>query len=157
VIFLVQVISLIRTKNTNLCGSKNYVQSLGLKNLDEWRKWSKTDARPHDIPTNPQRTYSSEWKGNGDFLGTGTLANKNIKFRSFKDARVYVRTLNLKNSAEWNNFAKSEAKPLDIPAKPFRTYSKEWMGYGDFLVQAPLQVNVWNLDPSRKRKYMLKI
>ena len=39
-------------------------RSLKLKNEKGWREWCKGDARPADIPTNPNRTYKAcGWKG----------------------------------------------------------------------------------------------
>ena len=55
------------------------------------------------------------------------------KFRSFSEARKFVRSLQLKNVDAWYKFTKSDDRPVDIPAKPSRTYKKEWIGWGDFL------------------------
>ena len=55
-------------------------------------------------------------------------------FRSFEDARAYVRTLNLKSKVEWNAWRKSRARPHDIPSTPHVTYaSSGWLSYVDFL------------------------
>jgi len=56
------------------------------------------------------------------------------KFRSFPDARKFVRKLKLKSQNEWNLYRKSGKNPDDIPAAPHRTYkNKGWKGYGDWL------------------------
>ena len=56
------------------------------------------------------------------------------KFRSFKDARKFVHTLNLKSVAEWRKFTKTTKKPDDIPATPDKSYkNKGWIGFGDWL------------------------
>ena len=51
--------------------------------------------KPIDIPASPSETYKDEWKGMGDWLGTGKVAPGNM--RPFKEARAYVRKLKLKN------------------------------------------------------------
>ena len=74
----------------------------------------------------------------GDFLGyaegQGAKSTRNSKFRTFEDARAYVRTLGLKSAKEWNAWSKSGARPHDIPSTPQTTYkSSGWTSYGDFL------------------------
>ncbi|XRB10764.1 hypothetical protein RI054_01g05780 [Pseudoscourfieldia marina] len=51
--------------------ARAYVRTLGLKSKKEWEVWSKSSgARPHDIPSAPQKTYkSSGWTSYPDFLG----------------------------------------------------------------------------------------
>ena len=50
--------------------ARTYVRKLGLKSFREWKAWSSSDARPHDIPSRPDQTYaSSGWTSYGDFLG----------------------------------------------------------------------------------------
>ena len=116
--------------------AREYVRTLGLKSAKEWQAWSKSGARPHDIPANPNKIYkSSGWMSFGDFLG---YADGKVKvassFRSFKDARAYVRTLGLKSQKEWEAWSKSGARPHDIPANPNKIYkSSGWMSFGDFL------------------------
>jgi hypothetical protein len=113
--------------------AKRFVQSLGFKNKNDWYAWSKTTSRPKDIPGIPSRKYLDEWQGWGDFLGTNTIAPQNREYRSFKEARAYVRSLYLNNQTEWHSFVNSSAKHEDIPRAPHVVYSEEWQGWGDFL------------------------
>ena len=54
----------------------------------------------------------------GDWFGTGNIGYRNMKWRSFKKAREYVRKLNLKGWREyWNYFDKGKI-PRDIPRGP---------------------------------------
>ena len=39
--------------------ARAYVHTLGLKSAEEWRAWRASDARPHDIPSNPYHEYAS--------------------------------------------------------------------------------------------------
>ncbi|XRA96633.1 methyltransferase domain-containing protein [Pycnococcus provasolii] len=119
--------------------ARTYVRTLGLKSWKEWHAWSKSGARPHDIPSTPNVTYaSSGWLSYGDFLGyaVGKQAQKRkeSKFRSFEDARTYVRTLGLKSAKEWEAWKASGKRPCDIPSHPQTTYKQSgWLSYGDFL------------------------
>ena len=62
------------------------------------------------------------------------------KFRSFEDARAYVRTLGLKSNEKWREWSKSGKRPHDIPSHPDVTYaSSGWISYPDFLGYADSQ------------------
>jgi hypothetical protein len=110
--------------------AREYARSLGLKSQTEWVAWRQTDARPPDIPTNPHTIYTDEWVGYWDWLGTG---NRRGGWRSFEEAREYVRGLGLKDKAEWSEYVESGAKPDDIPAAPRSVYEEEWQGIRDWL------------------------
>ena len=129
--------------------ARTYVRTLGLKSRDAWREWSSSGARPHDIPSHPDRTYaSSGWTSYGDFLGYAEGPGSRGSFRTFQDARTYVRTLGLKSKEEWNAWSKSGERPHDIPSTPSTTYaSSGWISYPDFLGYAEGQEAI-----VRKRK-----
>ncbi|MBT7317202.1 MAG: DEAD/DEAH box helicase family protein [Lentimicrobiaceae bacterium] len=115
--------------------AKKYVHKLKLKNSSEWRKYSKSLEKPHDIPASPEKVYkNSGWNGFGEWLGTGRLSSKDISYRNFKYARKFVHNLLLKNTNEWKEYCNSEKKPEDIPAYPNQTYKDNgWKSMGDWL------------------------
>jgi superfamily II DNA or RNA helicase len=125
--------------------ARTFVHSLKLKGVDEWYKFCRgqlpnKEARPLAIPFKPERTYLGKgWNGYGDWLGTGTIANFDKKFRPFEVARAFVRSLKLNNTQEWNKFCKGQLpekgmRPTDIPTTPSRTYAKlGWKGFDDWL------------------------
>lgn len=57
------------------------------------------------------------------------------KYRSFKDARDFSRSIGLKNLREWQSFVKTTEFPNDIPTNPGKTrgWENEWKGWGDWL------------------------
>ena len=122
--------------------ARAFVRKLKLKNLKEWDLYYKNKLigfkeKPPYIPTNPMQTYKYEFKGMGDWLGTDRVANKNRIFKSFKEARTFVRKLKLKNLKEWKLYCKNKLKgykekPADIPAHP-DYYKSEWRGFRDWL------------------------
>ena len=70
----------------------------------------------------------------GDWLGTGYIHYTEKKYRKFKEARKYVRLLNLKKKKKWEELCKSGKLPNDIHKKPDRKYrDKGWISWGDFL------------------------
>ena len=111
-----------------------FIHELKLKNGQDWKTWTKSEAKPDDIPCNPNTVYKDKgWIGWGDWLGTGVIANQNRIFRDFEEARAYIHQLQLKNSQEWFDWIKSGAKPDDIPCNPNLIYKdKGWIGYGDW-------------------------
>ena len=120
--------------------AKKYAQSLKLKNQNEWIKFTKSKDFPHDIPKAPHSYYKKEWTSLGEFLGTDTVATQLRKYKSFKDARNYARSLKLnyqqgklKSSQKWFKHIKSKGIPKDIPSDVIRIYKKEWKGWPDFL------------------------
>jgi superfamily II DNA or RNA helicase len=113
--------------------AREFVHTLGLKSSKEWNRYRKSGKRPSDIPTNPNTAYKKAWKGWGDWLGTGRIADQYRVYRQFEDARKFVHTLGLKSIEEWREYCRSGKKPSDIPYKPSRTYKKDWKGDNDWL------------------------
>jgi hypothetical protein len=113
--------------------ARKLVHSLGLKSRTEWRKFVKSSKKPEKLPSNPARTYKQQWKGFGDWLGTGTVAVFKRKFRPFEEARKFARSLVLRSQTEWAEYCKLNKLPFDVPTSPRRTYTREWKGWGDWL------------------------
>ena len=113
--------------------SKQFVSKLGLKNWNDWSNYCKSGKNPPDIPSNPNKSYKKQWRGWGDWLGTGYVANQNREFRSFKNARGYIQSLRLESKAGWGKYSRSARKPKDIPSNPSHIYKKQWRGWGDWL------------------------
>jgi hypothetical protein len=114
--------------------ARKFVQKLGLKNRKEWQEYYKSGKKPEDIPANPNRDYKKDFKGLGDFLGTGIVSTQDRTYRSFESARKFVQKLGLKNRKEWQEYYKSGKKPEDIPGNPNLVYkNKGWESMGNWL------------------------
>ena len=113
--------------------ARKRVHNLNLGSLSNWLEFCKSGNKPQDIPSNPAQVYSNDWISYGDWLGTGRIADKYRKYRKFEEARWFIQTLGLKGVTGWKNFSDSGKKPEDIPAKPYRTYKKNWISWGDWL------------------------
>jgi superfamily II DNA or RNA helicase len=109
------------------------VRSLKLGSREAYLTWIKSADRREDIPANPPRSYKAEWKSWGDFLGTDRVATQNRVYRSFVQARNYVRLLKLSSKADFANAVKLGEIPEDIPRDPSGTYQSEWISWGDWL------------------------
>jgi superfamily II DNA or RNA helicase len=115
--------------------ARAFARALGLKSETEWREYCKSGKKPADIPASPRSLYAeSGWSGWGDWLGTGNVFHSLLQFRSFTNARAFVRKLGLKSQTEWKNYCKSGKKPTDIPANAYAVYYRTgWSGWGDWL------------------------
>ena len=115
--------------------AEEFVHKLSLKNQKEWGKYCKSGKLPIDIPKAPSRHYENNgWISWGDWFGTGYIANSNRKYRNFKQARKFVRSLNLKTQNEWVEYCKLNKKPIDIPATPGFIYKDDgWISMSDWL------------------------
>jgi hypothetical protein len=131
----------------NFCSFKDareFAQSLGLKSKTGWEKYCKSGDKPDKIPRSPEKTYKKEWKGVGDFLGTGNVKPSDKQFCSFESAREFAQSLGLKNLVEWKRYCKSGDKPSDIPSNPYNIYKKQgtWITWGDFLGTNRISVKI---------------
>ena len=116
--------------------ARRFAIKLGFKSGNEWIKFAKENKKLLDekrIPASPRNVYEKEWQSMGDWLGTGNISNADKKFKPFKDARKFVRSLKIKSQSGWSKYKKSGKKPTDIPATPTLVYKKEWVSWADWL------------------------
>ena len=112
-----------------------HARSLKLKGMREWRAWSKSDARPANIPSTPDSVYKhGGWQGYGHWLGTGNIHGKDQQFLPFKEALLHARSLKLKNKRDWEAWRKSGARQANVPSSPDRIYKHDgWQGWWHWL------------------------
>jgi hypothetical protein len=136
--------------------ARAFAHSLSLKSEHEWRAYCKSGKKPPDIPGKPSVTYADTgWVGMGDWLSTGAIATRFRKYRSFKDARAFVHSLDLKSRSEWEKYCGSGKKPADIPATPWKTYvTTGWAGIGDWLGTGRLRGAGWR--PFNKARMLVR-
>ena len=88
--------------------ARKFVRSLGLKNRQEWRKYSHSRKLPEDIPKSVEVYYRGRgWINMGDWIGTGYIRGDQREFWSFTKSRAYVHSLKLKGEKEIRIFYKS--------------------------------------------------
>ncbi|HXC44364.1 MAG TPA: hypothetical protein VNY51_12685 [Candidatus Dormibacteraeota bacterium] len=106
--------------------ARRFARMLQLVTIEEWRRYCKSGKKPCDIPSAPAVTYKHEgWTNMRDWLGYEG-------FRSFEDAREFVRGLGLESTAEWLQYCKSGDKPSDIPSDAAGVYKDHgWISIGD--------------------------
>lgn len=68
------------------------------------------------------------------------------EFKNFKEARKFVKSLNLQSKSSWENYCKSGKKPDNIPYAVRGHYLKKgWISWGDFL-------GTGNISPTEKKQ-----
>ena len=117
-----------------------YARSLGLANRNEWiafcRTWTGNQRElPPDIPATPQRVYADQgWLGYRDWLGVSGR-----QYRSYEDARDFVRALGISRQRDWVAYCRGDLdghppRPRDIPHDLSNIYrDRGWVSWGDFL------------------------
>ena len=112
--------------------SKKFVQNLKLKSQKEWNEFCVSGEKPEELHPTPSRKFKNKgWKGFGDFLGNGNVANHKKVYWSFSKAKKYMYSLNPRigsKQKDWKEFAKT-MKPEEIPSHPWTHYKEE--GYID--------------------------
>ena len=109
--------------------ARGFVRSLKLRGKREWQQYAKTGERPDDIPSHPEKIYKNNgWKDWVDWL---RIQSK--EWRPFEEARDFTRSLQLKNTREWEEYRNSGKKPDDIPSHPNVIYKNDWISWSDWL------------------------
>ena len=151
--------------------ARKFIRELKLKSGKEWNlyiagKLRRLGRPPVNIPTNVQRVYKNKgWKGLGDWLGTGRIADQEKIYRTFKQARSFAHSLKLKKYSEWRDFTKGlnpdlGSLPADIPANPNSTYkSSGWTTFSDWLghENASRHRRMWTYEKSAAYVRMLRL
>lgn len=136
-------------KNPNFLSyeeAKAYIQTEMIESRRNYEAWFQR-VQPKALPRFPYRVYK-EWVSWNDFLGVNNkfIKKRQVKWRIFDEAVKWAHTLKLKNQAEWTEFARSGAKPDDIPMRPDVAYAK-WVSWNHWLGNKPSErVKVANAD-----------
>jgi hypothetical protein len=58
-----------------------------------------------------------------------------LEFKSYEEARSFVRSLRIRTSYDYISWSKSGERPASIPSNPNIIYgrSREWVSWGEFL------------------------
>jgi len=113
------------------------IQKNNISTRDQLTDFRKSYKNREKIPGHPWDVYKTQgtWVSWPDFTGTGKVANQNREFKSFKDAKIFAISLNLKGEKEWRKYTQTNKIPKDIPVAPDILYKKQgtWTTWGDFL------------------------
>ncbi|MDC1198439.1 DEAD/DEAH box helicase family protein [Flavobacteriaceae bacterium] len=112
-----------------------WVKQFKFKSQKDWYSYVRENTLPNNIPKTPVQVYNNNgWKGWGEFLGTGNIANFNRVFKKYSEARQYILKFNIKTKDEYIEKHQKKIFSDDIPYNPRRTYlDSGWKGWGEFL------------------------
>jgi hypothetical protein len=118
--------------------AREYVRPLGFRDRRAYQAWAHHGGgRPADIPSAPDRIYhEAGWTSWSDYLGNEDRVRvpRPSRMRDFALARTYVRALSLSCVSDYQAWAVSPARPVDIPADPSKIYlGKGWVNWSDWL------------------------
>ena len=86
-----------KAKYTTFEIARKIVHELNLKSNSEWRTFSKSEQKPNQIPSSPDKVYKNKgWVNWPDWLGTNTKPNKNPYLSLPKEQirKIYSEKLN---------------------------------------------------------------
>jgi len=129
--------------------AREFARNLKLSSSKEWSHYCQGKIAglpllPADMAARPDRTYRHQgWAGWGDWLGFGppvasdAPSKRRRQYRSFQEAREFVRSLGLGGQKDWFSYCRGDlpekgTRPEDIPVKPRDMYA-EWNGYPDWV------------------------
>ena len=128
--------------------AKIFIQKVGLTSLAQFQEWSKSEQRPENFPSSPNKFYKGEWTNWADFLGTKNISGGRKKeWMSFHDAKALMQSQGIKTNREFIKWKKDGKRPESFPSNPNQVYTNEWRGWGDFL-------STKNISTGRKKEWM---
>jgi superfamily II DNA or RNA helicase len=112
--------------------ARAFIREIGLKNVNDWYEFSRSEKLPSDIPKSPEFAYKDDgWRGIGDWIGTDKVADQFRVYLSFDEAKEFMRKHKIISMPDWEKYRKLN-KIENIPFKLERTYSENWIGAEDF-------------------------
>lgn len=115
--------------------ARKIIHKLAFQSQKEWRRYSKTSSRPHNIPANPDAIYRDQgWVNWQHWLGYKEM-NKHMphEWLPYEEAKKFIHTLGLKSQHEWQVYLRNNQLPPGIPRDPYHVYEGlnmyDWLGY----------------------------
>ena len=115
--------------------AKEFIKTQGITSSTEFNKWRESGKKPYNFPSNPRTTYSQNWEGWEDFLGTTNTPRTRTKkeWMPFHEAKAFIQNQGIISVTKFQEWSKSKLRPHNFPSKPHVIYKEEWNGWNDFL------------------------
>ncbi|MDO9279105.1 MAG: hypothetical protein Q7U05_11165 [Polaromonas sp.] len=110
------------------------VRSKHFKTRGEFLAWCRTDQRPSDIPTNPQREYAAQgWVSYLDWLGLEKRRSRASSYPDYDTAHAWVLAQGWNDKSEFDAVVKAQKLPSFVPKAPHVVYKEcgwvDWIGW----------------------------
>ena len=119
----------------------------GITSQRQFQEWSKSDKRPANFPSKPEKIYKTKWQSWGEFLGTGQKRWQKMDFMSYESAKGIVREQGITTVKQFQEWSKAGLRPANLPSKPEEIYKTKWQSWGEFL-------GTEKIHKRQKRDYM---
>ena len=100
-----------------------------MKSSTKWKELHRSGKIPVGIPESADSVYKKEWKSWGDFLGTGTIANRYRNILPYNEAeklaKEICKELKINTPIEWQNAAHAGKIPKNLPTFPPTFYQRK--------------------------------
>jgi len=116
--------------------AREWARQHGIASFREWRARA-AKGLPSTIPANPQQVYKDNWRGWGDFLGSGRVSTQKQVFLSYQQVKDWAGIAGIKSQREWKRRSRAGLPP-GVPTNPNRSYP-EFEGWPQFLGTAELR------------------
>lgn len=130
---------------------KELVCSLRLSSGTEFKQWQ-LGCGIENVPSCPDVVYKNLglWNGWNDFLGTAKRVG--IDFKSYEDAKSYLRQYSFKSFSEYREWHKNNTH-INIPANPEQYYKKcgTWVSMSDYLGNNNIKNKVYSSYEDAKK------
>ncbi len=113
--------------------ARNLMIKNKITNTSEYKIFrNKNEENKLILPANPDGSYKNEWRGYGEFFGTGKIANQNKVYLSLQEAKEYLNGMNL-DIHKWKKYKNSKDFPDFLPKDIYCVYGKDkkWKGLRD--------------------------
>ncbi|NGZ67680.1 integrase [Vibrio aestuarianus] len=113
-------------KKTHYASMHEAMKAVANLNLQKRGEYFLRYKEDDHLPSNPNRTYSSEWKNWSHFLGKKQKA----LYSSLHEAQKSARKLKILFVSEYQHRYKEDPK---LPANPDKVYASDWISWPHFL------------------------
>ena len=112
--------------------AKTFIQRQNIRTVEQFHEWSKSEQRPKDFPSTPNQVYTNEWRGWGDFLGTGNISTENSEQTIFEARAAFLRQ-KISTDITPEEEKQASSKPENFSNSPNEVYKDEQTGTDSFL------------------------
>ncbi len=136
--------------------SKKIVSKYKIKNSTTHRYIWKEKLKKLNIPKYPEIVFKNKgWISWPDYLGVKIIPGR-VNWRSFKDAKSYLRKLKFKSRLEYRDFIsknKFDKDKIRLPYKAPTIYKDKWTSWKDFIGPS---YDAYGLSKFNKGKHLKK-
>lgn len=136
--------------------AKQFLKNKGITTSKEYTQKIKNDELSRFLPYRPEKYYSKQWQGWGDFLNS--TQTRPTEYLSYSEAKHIVRANQVKLSGYYD-FYLSQNRNMGLPQNPVTYYKQrgEWVSHKDFFGAGKLYETFLDFEYVRSKALSLGI